>query len=82
MPLEHAVVRAVDARHASGADELLELVPVRDTSPTIKVVTSPGPSAEARFERLFPDAERLLELGVGDHERDEHADAVAVDARR
>ena len=29
-PLEHPVVRAVDARHPAGADELLELVAVRD----------------------------------------------------
>ena len=28
--LEQPVVRPVDARHAAGADELLELVPVRD----------------------------------------------------
>src|SRR6266568_2097186 len=29
-------------------------------------------------ERVFPDAESLVELRVGDHERRQHADAVAV----
>src|SRR5688572_19593207 len=36
--------------------------------------------AKGVFECVFPDVERLVELGVGDHERAEHADAVRVDA--
>ena len=33
------------------------------------------------FQRLLPHAERLVELGVGERQRREHADAVRVDAR-
>ncbi len=32
-----------------------------------------------RAERVFPDAERLVQLALRDDERDEHADAVRVD---
>src|SRR5204862_2369819 len=45
---------------------------------------SPSPAvlrAENRFERGFPGVQSLVELGVGDHERAEHAHAVPVDAR-
>src|SRR5919202_2120932 len=52
------------------------------TSPT----TGEGPSRTCRYlragsglEGLFPDRERLVELGVGEHERAEDADAVGVD---
>jgi len=34
---------------------------------------------ENRAERVFPDAERLVELALRDDERDQHADAVRVD---
>jgi hypothetical protein len=54
--LEQRVVRAVDARHAAGADDVLQLVPVRDqlahrhhgTVPT-GLETEPGGVAPARF---------------------------------
>ena len=36
---------------------------------------------ENRFERLVPGAERLVQLGIGDHERAEDADAVRVGRR-
>src|SRR5207249_622710 len=36
---------------------------------------------QGRAERVFPDAERLVELALRDDERDEHADAVRVDPR-
>ena len=82
--LEHAVVGAEDARHASGADELLELVPFRDARrrPSMSATSREGSLAERRLERLFPGAERLLELGVGDHERHEHADRSCRGRRR
>src|SRR5439155_26616883 len=35
---------------------------------------------ENRFERGFPGVQSLVELGVRDHERAEHAHAVPVDA--
>src|SRR6266542_6854236 len=54
------------------------------TSPTTAREVSPSRPllrAENRLERRFPDLERLVELGVADHERAEHPDAVAVHAR-
>src|SRR4029077_5204839 len=38
------------------------------------------PSAERRLERLFPDGQGFVELGVGEDEWCEHPDAVGVDA--
>src|SRR5262249_20139565 len=46
------------------------------TSPAIMSFTSRGlASAESRLERVFPCAQRLLELCIRDHERDEHPHA-------
>ena len=70
--LEHAVVRAEDARHPARPDELLELVSVCEDVTYDQRPLLPRLAAsliESRSERLFPDAERLLELGVGDDER-------------
>ena len=86
--LEQAVVRPIDARHAARADELLELVPVRDqladhdASEAVPVpcdaeLTATGAVSSASSQT----SERLVELGVGEHERAEDADAVRVDAR-
>src|SRR4051794_17297769 len=52
------------------------------TSPSSNDLSFPACASlmEGRPERLFPDAERLLELSVRDHERSEDTDAVAVDA--
>ena len=84
VPLEQRVVRAVDARHAARADDVLELVAVRDQLAhrhrNLAFPQSAEKLVERRLERVFPDVERLVELGVGDHERAEHADAVAVHA--
>src|SRR5262245_54231904 len=50
----------------------------------LRATTSPSSAVasliESRLERLCPDAKRLFELRVGDDERSEDADAVAVDA--
>jgi hypothetical protein len=35
--------------------------------------------AQDRAERVFPDGDRLVQLTLGDDERDEHSDAVRVD---
>src|SRR5579862_2179189 len=53
-------------------------------SPTIiaRVPRASTPLTEGGLERLVPDAEGLVELGVGDDERDEHAEAVAMDPAR
>src|SRR5581483_4287304 len=76
------VVRSEDARHAAGSDELLELVAVGQDLPNHPGEGTPAASPLKRgFQGLLPGPERLVELGVRDDERDEHADAVAVDAR-
>ncbi len=92
--LEQLVARAVDARHAAGPHELLELVALGDQL-TGHGAGSGGEGArghegrtrkppwrlrENRFERLFPGVERLVQLRIGDHERTEDADAVRMDA--
>src|SRR5581483_12042853 len=80
LPVQQAVVRAKDARHAAGADELLELVPAGEDLANHRPAGYPRRSgAKRRFERLLPGLERLVELAVGDDERDEHADRAAVD---
>src|SRR5688572_31543863 len=43
--------------------------------------TEPELRPERGAERLFPHGQRLVELGVGDHERTEDADAVRVHTR-
>ena len=68
--LEQPVVRPVDARHAARADELLELVPVRDHladhhGGIVPAVGELG-AGQHVLERLLPHAEGLVELGVGD----------------
>src|ERR687892_1961554 len=76
----------------SRALKTLDIPPVPRSSSTSKrsatswPIILPGsfpPGAglhERLLERVFPDAERLVELGVGDDERRQDADAVAVDA--
>src|SRR3989440_11582492 len=51
------------------------------TSPTTGEESSQSSSClrQDLLERLFPHAERFLELGVGEDERSEHANAVRVD---
>src|SRR5580765_1499488 len=51
------------------------------SSPTTTLnCARPGEAlSHGSVERLLPDAESLVQLGVRDHERDEHADAVRVD---
>ena len=54
--VQDPVVRAVHARHAAGADELFELVVVRDRRrrPSMSFAPPAQPSAENGRERLFP----------------------------
>ena len=51
--LEHAVVRAVHARHAAGPDELTQLVPIRDDVAGHQGRVTPGPKLR-RVRRRAP----------------------------
>ena len=77
--LEQRVERAVDASTCRRCRRRsFELVPVRDQLRHSHRTTVPaaenGTSASDVRERVFPGRERLVELGVRDHERAEHAD--------
>ena len=48
-------------------------------APDIGALASERELAQHRAERVFPDAERFVQLGLRDDERHEHADAIRVD---
>ena len=76
---EIVVERAVHARHATLAKQLFELVSAREELAGTHLVRRSPALGERSAEGVFPDVQRLGELGIGDHERYEHTDDIAVE---
>ena len=79
--LEQSVVGAVDARHPPAADELLELVPLRDDFAHHDEEISPLALRQRRFERVFPHSSASSSSASEMTSGHEHTDAVRVDPR-